>query len=152
MAFEHGGALRIEVEGVKETIDALRRIDRALVTELKKGFREDAQPILSSAKGYARALGGSGDYAASMAIRTIKDGVRIQASDPGSGTIEFAHRGAFYRSGVRAGKPAGVPSGNPPARSGQGVARARGRGEAKRRDAHRARDYEVSPWVRHPSP
>lgn len=114
MAFEHGGALRIEVEGVNETIDALRRIDRALVTELKKGFREDAQPILSSAKGYARALGGSGDYAASMAIRTIKDGVRIQASDPGSGTIEFAHRGAFYRSGVRAGKPAGVPSGNPP--------------------------------------
>lgn len=114
MAFEHGGALRIEVEGVKETIDALKRIDRALVTELKKGFREDAKPILSSAKGYARALGGSGDYAASMAIRTIKDGVRIQASDPGSGTIEFAHRGAYYRSGVRAGKPAGVPSGNPP--------------------------------------
>lgn len=114
MAFEHGGALRIEVNGIKETIDALGRIDRTLATELKKGLKEDAKPILTDAKGYARALGGSGQYASSMAMRTLKDGVRIQASDPGAGTIEFAHRGAFYRSGARMGKRVGVPSGNPP--------------------------------------
>ena len=114
MAFEHGGALRIEVKGVKETIYALKQIDSTLATELKKGIKEDAKPILTDAKGYARALGGSGDYAASMAMRTLKDGVRIQASDPGAGTIEFAHRGAFYRSGKRMGKRVGVPSGNPP--------------------------------------
>ena len=114
MAFGHGGALSIEVKGVKETIDALRRIDRTLAAELKKGLKEDARPILSDAKGYARALGGSGGYAASMAMRTLKDGVRIQASDPGAGTIEFAHRGAFYRSGPRMGKRAGVPAGSPP--------------------------------------
>lgn len=114
MAFGHGGALRIEISGIKEAMDGLKRIDRALVTELKKGLKEDARPILTSAKGYARALGGSGDYAASMAMRTLKDGVRIQADDPGAGTIEFARRGAFYRSGKRAGKSVGVPVGTPP--------------------------------------
>lgn len=109
-----GGVVRIEVEGLKEAVDGLKAIDGSLASELKRGIKEDARPILSDAKGYARALGGSGDYAASMAMRTLKDGVRIQASDPGAGTIEFAHRGAFYLSGPRAGRRVGVPSGNPP--------------------------------------
>lgn len=114
MAFEHGGALRIEVRGIAETINALKSIDRELASEIKRGIKEDARPILDSAKNYARALGGSGDYAGSMAMRTIKDGVRIQASDPGAGVIEFAHQGASYLKGRFAGRPLGVPSGSPP--------------------------------------
>lgn len=106
--------LKIEVDGAKEVADGLRRIDRQLVKELKQGMREDAQPILRDARSYASGLGGSGQYAGSLSMRSIKDGVRIQSSDPGAGTIEFAHRGAYYRSGRRRGLPVGVPMGGPP--------------------------------------
>lgn len=107
-------ALRIEVRGLKEAVQALRKIDGSLASELKRGIREDARPILDDARGYARALGGRGDYAASLAMRTLSNGVRIQSDDPGAGTIEFAHRGALYRTGPRAGSRAGVPRGEPP--------------------------------------
>lgn len=108
------GGVSITVTGLREAVRALRDIDRALPSELKRGIRRDAEPILAEARGHASALGGSGQYAASLAMRTISDGVRIASSDPGAGTIEFAHRGAVYLSGRRAGLPAGVPGGSPP--------------------------------------
>ena len=107
-------AASIEVKGAKEAIEGLKRIDRSLASELKRGMKEDAKPILQDARGNARSLGGSGAYASSMAMRTIKDGVRIQSDDPAAGVIEFAPRGAFSRTGKRAGLPLGVPSGAPP--------------------------------------
>ena len=109
-----GIGVNIGVKGLGEAVESLKRIDGKLASELKRGIKEDARPVLESARGYARALGGSGDYAASMAMRAIRDGVRIKSSDPGAGTIEFANRGAFYLSGSRAGRPVGVPAGTPP--------------------------------------
>lgn len=109
MAFRHGGILDIQITGLKETMLALKEIDAEIPRELKRGFREDAQPILSDARGFAASLGGSGQYSGSMSIRMAGDGVRIQSSDPGAGTIEFAHPGAVALSGRRRGKPVGVP-------------------------------------------
>lgn len=106
--------LTIAVKGLPETIEGLRRIDSSLARELKKDIKQAAEPILRDAKGYARALGGTGTYASSLAMRAVKTGVRIQSGDPGAGTKEFAKRGAFYLSGVRAGRPIGVPKGGPP--------------------------------------
>lgn len=106
--------LKIEIDGAKEVADGLRRIDRQLLKELKQGMKEDARPILQDARSYASGLGGSGQYAGSLSMRAIKDGVRIQSDDPGAGTIEFAHRGAYYLSGSRRGLPVGVPMGGPP--------------------------------------
>ena len=39
-----GGALDIQVQGLSEAIDGLKRIDAELPKELKKGLREDARP------------------------------------------------------------------------------------------------------------
>ena len=109
-----GGALDIQVQGLSEAIDGLKRIDAELPKELKKGLREDARPLLESARGYALALGGTGQYASNMAMRTRSSGVRVANADPGAGAIEFARRGAFYLTGPRAGRPLGVPGGEPP--------------------------------------
>lgn len=102
-------SLRIEVKGIKETKDALGRIDRELVRDFNKGLREDARPLFSAYKAYARGLGGTGQYAGNASMRTIAAGVRIANSDPGAGAIEFANPGAFYLSGPRAGLRMGVP-------------------------------------------
>ncbi len=109
-----GSALDIRVGGLSEALAGLKGIDEALPKELKKGLRDDARPLLESARGYARALGGTGEYASNMAMRAVSSGVRLVNADPGAGAIEFAHRGAFYLSGPRAGRPLGVPGGDPP--------------------------------------
>ena len=114
MPFSHGGGVRIEAVGLKETIEALRSINRELPREFKKGLKQDAAPILSDARGNAQSIAGTGAYASSMAMRAISNGVRIQSDDPGAGTIEFANRGAVYLSGRRRGLPVGVPQGAPP--------------------------------------
>lgn len=106
--------ISIQVTGLDEAIDALRGIDGALASELRRGLREDARPLLDSARGYAAALGGAGQYAGSMALRAISSGVRLASDDPGAGTIEFARLGAHYLKGPRAGRPIGVPPGGPP--------------------------------------
>lgn len=111
MAFE---GVRIEAKGLDETIKALKSINRQLPREFKKGLKEDARPILADARSNAQSIARSGAYASSMAMRAISNGVRIISDDPGAGTIEFAHRGAFYLSGSRRGLPVGVPSGSPP--------------------------------------
>ena len=113
MGFGHEGALRIEVRGLDETIVALGAIDRELPSELRKGLREDARPLLQSARGYASGLGGTGSYASSLSMRTVRSGVRIVSGDPGAGTIEFALPGAFALTGPRRGRPIGVPRGTP---------------------------------------
>lgn len=104
----------IRVNGVPETIAALKNIDRDIAKDFKKGLREDVRPLVTKAKSFAQGLGGSGDYAASFGVRTNSKGVYIYSSDPGAGVIEFANPGALVRSGKRMGKPAGVPSGSPP--------------------------------------
>ena len=109
MAFRHGGILDIQITGLKETMQALKEIDAEIPRELKRGFREDAQTILQGARGYAAALGGCGQYSGSLSIRMTGEGVRIQSTDPGAGTIEFAHPGAVALTGPRRGKPVGVP-------------------------------------------
>lgn len=109
-----GGLLSIEAKGLTETIKALRAINRELPRELKRGLKEDAKPILADARSNAQSIAYSGAYASSMAMRAMSNGVRIVSDDPGAGTIEFAHRGAFYLSGRRRGLPVGVPSGSPP--------------------------------------
>lgn len=109
---KHG--LDISVTGLTETIRALRSVNRELATEIKRGLRQDAQPILREAKSNASGIARTGAYASSLAMRTIADGVRIQSDDPGAGTIEFAHQGAVYLSGKRRGLPVGVPQGSPP--------------------------------------
>lgn len=114
MAFEHGGGVRIEAEGLDETIKALRSINKELPREFKKGLKQDAKPILTDARNNAQSIAYTGAYASSMAMRTIANGVRIQNNDPGAGTIEFANAGAVYHSGKRRGLPVGVPQGNPP--------------------------------------
>lgn len=114
MGHSNGGAFRIEAKGLPETIKALKEINRELPKEFKRGLKNDAKPILSDARSHAQSIARTGAYASSFAMRTIANGVRIQSGDPGAGTIEFAKRGAFYRSGRRAGLPIGVPAGNPP--------------------------------------
>lgn len=114
MPFSHGGGVRIEAQGLKETIEALRSINRDLPREFKKGLKQDAEPILSDARGNAQSIASTGAYASSLAMRAISNGVRIQSDDPGAGTIEFANRGAVYISGRRRGLPVGVPQGSPP--------------------------------------
>jgi hypothetical protein len=104
----------IQIYGASATIEAFSHIDGELARELKSTFRDEAKVVLQHAKQYARALGGSGDYANSMAMRTIKRGARISSSDPGAGTIEFANQGAFARKGPHMGKPVGVPQGDAP--------------------------------------
>lgn len=111
MAFE---GVRIEARGLDETIRSLKSINRQLPREFKKGLKEDARPVLADARSNAQSIARSGAYASSMAMRAISNGVRIISDDPGAGTIEFAHRGAFYLSGSRRGLPVGVPSGSPP--------------------------------------
>lgn len=102
-------SLSIEVKGIKETKDALKRIDRELLRDFNKGLREDARPLFSAYKAYARGLGGTGEYAGNASMRTIAAGVKIANSDPGAGPIEFANPGAYYLSGPRAGSRMGVP-------------------------------------------
>ena len=102
-------SLSIKVEGIKETKDALKRIDRELVRDFNKGLREDARPLFSAYKAYAGGLGGTGEYAGNASMRTVAAGVRILNTDPGAGAIEFANPGAFYQNGPRAGSRMGVP-------------------------------------------
>lgn len=112
--YEHRGGIRIEARGLTETIKALQDIDREIPREFKRGLKEDARPILKDARSNAMSIARTGAYASSMAMRAISNGVKIVSSDPGSGTIEFAHHGAVYQKGSRRGKPIGVPSGEPP--------------------------------------
>lgn len=114
MAFTHGGGLRIEAEGLEETIRALKFINKDILREFKRGLKEDAKPILTEARNNAQAIARTGAYASSMALRTLANGVRIASDDPGAGTIEFSNAGAVYLSGRRRGLPVGVPKGNPP--------------------------------------
>lgn len=114
MAFTHGGGLRIEAEGLEETIRALKSINKDILREFKRGLKEDAKPILTEARNNAQAIARTGAYASSMALRTLANGVRIASDDAGAGTIEFANAGAVYLSGKRRGLPVGVPQGNPP--------------------------------------
>ncbi len=102
-------SLSIKVEGIKEAKAALKNIDRELLRDFNKGLREDARPLFSAYKAYARGLGGTGAYAGNASMRTIAAGVKISNSDPGAGTIEFANPGAVYLSGARAGSRIGVP-------------------------------------------
>lgn len=112
--YEHRGGIRIEARGLTETIKALKDIDREIPREFKRGLKEDARPILKDARSNAMSIARTGAYASSMAMRAISNGVKIVSSDPGAGTIEFAHHGAVYQKGSRRGKPIGVPSGEPP--------------------------------------
>lgn len=106
--------VRIEAQGLDETIKALREIDRTLPREFKRGLKEDAKPILDAARGYASGIARTGGYAGSFSMRSYANGIYIASSDPGAGTIEFAHSGAVYLSGKRRGLRVGVPRGNPP--------------------------------------
>lgn len=112
--YEHRGGIRIESRGLTETIKALKDIDREIPREFKRGLKEDARPILKDARSNAMSIARTGAYASSMAMRAISNGVKIVSSDPGAGTIEFAHHEAVYQKGSRRGKPIGVPSGEPP--------------------------------------
>lgn len=113
MASTRGG-IRIDINGLDETIKALKSINRDLPRELKSGLKQDAKPILTDARSNAQSIARTGAYASSISMRTIADGVRIISDDPGAGTIEFARAGAFYLSGRRRGLPVGVPKGSPP--------------------------------------
>ena len=108
MAFTHGGGVRIEAKGLQEIIKALRSINKELPREFKKGLKQDAKPILTDARNNAQSIARTGAYASSMAMRAISNGIRIQSTDPGAGTIEFANAGAVYLSGRRRGLPVGV--------------------------------------------
>lgn len=114
MAFTHGGGVRIEADGLEETIRALKSINGDILREFKRGLKDDAKPILTEARSNAQAIARTGAYASSMALRAISNGVRIASDDPGAGTIEFANAGAVYLSGRRRGLPVGVPNGSPP--------------------------------------
>lgn len=109
-----GLSVDISVDGLDRAMRGLREVNRDLYREMRRGLKEDARPVLEDARSYASGLGGSGDYAGSLVIRAISNGVRVQSDDPGAGTIEFANRGAVYLSGRRRGLPVGVPMGSPP--------------------------------------
>ena len=93
MAFTHGGGVRIEADGLEETIRALKSINGDILREFKRGLKDDAKPILTEARSNAQAIARTGAYASSMALRAISNGVRIASDDPGAGTIEFANAG-----------------------------------------------------------
>lgn len=109
----------IEVQGLNETIAQLNELDRRLGTELKREIRGIVQPTLSKAKGFAGGVGSfpTGQYAASLRLRTYANGVKFVSTDPGGGVIEFANPGALILTGERAGRRAGVPVGSTPPRA-----------------------------------
>lgn len=109
----------IEVQGLAETIEQLKELDRKMASELKKEIKGIAQPTLSKAKGFAGSVGGSptGSYAASLNLKTYSNGVKFISSDPGGGVIEFANPGALILTGKYAGRRAGVPHGSQPPRA-----------------------------------
>lgn len=104
----------IRIEGLKETIRDLKKVNPEVAKVIRGDFRDAGDIVLSSARSYASGLGGSGQYASSLSMRSLAYGVRIQSGDPGAGTIEFAHPGARYLSGTRQGLRVGVPAGGPP--------------------------------------
>ena len=106
----------IEVQNLDETIATLNAIDREAAGRLKSRIRTVVRPTLAKAKGYAR-VGSTptGAYANSLALSTYRNGVKFVSTDPGAGTIEFAHMGAQILDGPRAGRHAPVPhTGQPP--------------------------------------
>ena len=131
MAFTHGGGLRIEAEGLEETIRALKSINKDILREFKRGLKEDAKPILTEARNNAQAIARTGAYASSMALRTLANGVRIASDDPGP--------------------PGGRAKRQPASRARQGGARQRERRCGRCRDPHRADHKEVPQWVRQAS-
>ena len=103
----------IEVQGLGETIAALREVDRRAANDLCKRVRDVVRPTLAKARGYAAGLGSNptGGYAHSLALRTSRTGAKFVSTDPGGGVIEFAN------PGERAGRRAGVPHGSNPPRA-----------------------------------
>ena len=109
----------IEVQGLGETIAALREVDRRAANDLCKRVRDVVRPTLAKARGYAAGLGSNptGGYAHSLALRTSRTGAKFVSTDPGGGVIEFANPGALILTGERAGRRAGVPHGSNPPRA-----------------------------------
>lgn len=109
----------IQVENLDETIKALSQLDSRLAKGLKDEIEEIAEPTLQKAKGYGSGLGANptGAYGASMSMKQRQYGVVLQSTDPGGGTIEFAHQGAVYLRGPLAGQRVGVPHGSEPPRA-----------------------------------
>lgn len=109
----------IEVQGLKEAIDALREVDNKAANELCKRVRDVVKPTLVKAKSYAGGLGSNptGTYASSLALRTTRTGAKFVSTDAGGGVIEFANPGALILQGERAGRRAGVPHGSNPPRA-----------------------------------
>ena len=83
-------AASIEVKGAKEAIEGLKRIDRSLASELKRGMKEDAKPILADARSNAQSIAYSGAYASSMAMRAMRrDTVKMIFNGDGQATNDM---------------------------------------------------------------
>ncbi|MFR3452217.1 MAG: hypothetical protein ACLTSX_12415 [Collinsella sp.] len=151
MAFTRGGGLRIEAEGLEETIRALKSINKDILREFRRGLKEDAKPILTEARNNAQAIARTGAYASSMALRTLANGVKDRKRRPRRGNYRVRQRRGRLPLGASQGPPGGRAKRQPAPRARQGGARQRERRCGRCRDPHRADHKEVPQWVRQAS-
>lgn len=71
---------------------AIGDVPKVFAAEMKGAV----EPIANLARGYARSIADSGDFAESIGITGGRSGVNLRSRDPGAGPIEFARPGNRY--------------------------------------------------------
>jgi len=108
----------VEVKGLDDLINWLKTADPKMLRAMKKGLKESTQPVLKKARANADAIRDAGTYRDSLSIASRKSGAEyiLKTDDPAAGVKEFAHLGAYYRTGKYANRrKVGVPRrANPP--------------------------------------
>lgn len=117
-SFTFGGLLLdVTLKGANEFISTAERFDPAVRARVEKVIKSGASDIKSDASSFGHGIAYTGAFGSSFGIRKISGGYKVYSSDPGAGTIEFAHYGAVATHGKRVGRRVGVPRGSAPPRA-----------------------------------
>lgn len=88
----------VKVDGLKELMNHLKKVDPALKNIVQNRLKEAAQPALNRARANARAIADDGTYEASLSLKARSNGnVVLASNDIAAGVKEFARRGARYK-------------------------------------------------------
>lgn len=91
-----GGQHYVQVDGLAALMEWTKQANPELNRAMKRALRDEMQPVLQKAKGYAGRIADDGTFQASLTISQRSNGTKwfLRSTDPAAGVKEFARPGA----------------------------------------------------------
>lgn len=91
-----GGQTFVQVDGLAALMEWTKQANPELNRAMKRALREEMQPVLTKARGYAGRIADDGTFQGSLSISSRANGAKwlLKSTDVAAGVKEFARPGA----------------------------------------------------------